>query len=121
MDDLTRWLDTQLDEDTRRLTDPHSDHSWHTRGCESLPDVLYPDREPGACDCGVPERMRREIEAKRGIVRAYETVVAAFNDSGPAMANYDRLTGSVSSLRGSLKLLTTVYENRPGYKGEWRP
>jgi hypothetical protein len=68
-----------------------------------------------------PARVLRELEANRGIVSAYETALAAFNDSGPAMANYDRLTGSVSSLRRSLELLATVYADRPGYREEWRP
>ena len=108
MDDLARWLGVQLDEDTRLFTDPHSDRSWHAKTCESLPDVLYPDREPGACDCGVPERMRREIAAKR--------ILVAEHDREWCPHCMDDPNGCPTR-----RAWVLPYNDRPGFREEWRP
>jgi hypothetical protein len=130
VDDLVRWLGEQLDEDERIAR--RAGDSFRQIGETGVIVATEGDRAEECASAnwvGVaehivehdPARVLREIDAKRGIIRAYETAVAAFNDSGPAMANYDRLTGSVSALRGSLQLLATVYADRPGYREEWRP
>jgi hypothetical protein len=135
MDDLVQWLRAQLDEDERIaraatlgpwVQSGIGDYGWTVTFGRPGAGVETADTEQGLADADFiaahnPARVLREIDAKRGIVRAYETAVAAFNDTGPAMADYDRLTGSVSSLRGSLELLAAVYADRPGYRKEWRP
>ena len=45
---------------------------WHHRSCESLPDVLHPERETGACRCGVPARAIADIRAKLEVVRWHD-------------------------------------------------
>ena len=144
MDDLVQWLRAQLDEDeriARAAADVRGPVWWYegyfgdvdgqvlagdvldggSAAVRSLAMTTRSDAEGEHVARHDPARVLGEIEATRGIVRAYEAAVAAFNDSGPAMANYDRLTGSVSSLRGSLELLATVYDDRPGFQESWRP
>lgn len=144
MDDLVRWLTAQLDADAARAEEAAAVQGghWSAQSLQSgrreprhyvgasveagvarsdsevLSGGVAPVRHAAAHD---PARVLRDIDAKRGIVRAYEAAVAAFNDSGPAMANYERLTGSVSSLRGRVELLATAYSDRPGFREEWRP
>lgn len=145
MNDLAHWLGAQLDEDERIAREAlrYVDACWRWDGEENVTlasgmtatgeqmVAITADRwrrpmvEGPAVTVHVaewdPARVLREVEAKRGIVRAYEAAVAAFDDSGPAMANYDRLVGSVSSLRGSLERLAEVYADRPGFQEAWRP
>lgn len=134
MDDLVRWLTSQLDADeetARAAADEYGADWYYDDGfvlARREDDMVatgsqdFLERKQGVFIAAHdPARVLQEIDAKRGIVRAYEAAVAAFSDSGPAMANYDRLTGSVSSLRGSLELLATVYADRPGYQESWRP
>lgn len=128
------WLRAQLDADERIaraaggvdwLRPEHPGETvaiFDSKGEPVVYDEGWPTEEQQAhIATHDPARVLREIEAKRRIVRAYEAAVAAFNDSGPAMANYDRLVGSVSSLRGSLERLAEVYADRPGFQESWRP
>lgn len=46
--------------------------SIHRRDCESLPDVLHPGRETGACDCGEPESVVADCDAKLALVKELE-------------------------------------------------
>ncbi|QGZ53356.1 hypothetical protein GPZ77_34565 (plasmid) [Streptomyces sp. QHH-9511] len=68
-----------------------------------------------------PTRVLAEVDAKREVANAYERAVAEFQNSGPAMVSYDRLTGSVSSLRTALEFLALPYADHPDYREEWRP
>ncbi|QNS08333.1 DUF6221 family protein [Streptomyces xanthii] len=74
MDNLAKWLGAQLDKDASNAS------SWHTLGCD-IHAYLEGDAEsvkatmamfhaaPGAvCDCGVPARVLREIDAKRQLL-----------------------------------------------------
>jgi hypothetical protein len=116
---LAVFLRARLDEDGARQKDSLT--AWHSRDCESLPDVLYPDREPGACDCGVPERMLAEVEAKRKLVAAYESAVTAYGAAELGTTVSDLMTGSVNSLRYALQLAVLAYADHPGFKEEWLP
>lgn len=40
----------------------------HRSDCESLPDILYPGRDTGACDCGEPEAVTADCDAKLALV-----------------------------------------------------
>jgi hypothetical protein len=127
MDELVRWLGVQLDADKARAAQWHdlecSIHEHQEGGLLKAVAALEVYGEvPGAvCDCGGPARVLREIDTKRQLLRTYEEAVTAFNDSGPAFSSYDRLTGSVSSLRRAVELLALPYADRPGYREEWRP
>ncbi|RSN13758.1 hypothetical protein DMH25_08180 [Streptomyces sp. WAC 01325] len=115
MDELVQWLGEQLDKDATEIADPYAASSWHARRCEALPDVLYPDREPGACDCGVPARMLREIDAKRRIIakHALNGWVCSTCDDGEVPPQAFPCP--------TLRLLALPYTDRPGYSEEWRP
>lgn len=115
-DELTQWLRTQLDTDAIKLTDPYQAASWHNRGCESVPDILYPDREPGACDCGVPEQVLRDIDAKRRLL-------AEYIESEQSLAPLADMTdvGRVEGLRVAVAHMALPYADRSGYREQWRP
>ena len=127
MDDLVQWLRAQLDEDARRAS------SWHTLECD-IHAYLQGDMDsvratmsmfheaPGAvCDCNVPARVLREIDAKRRILRALESAEVALRNTEPGMEPHELMTGSVNSLRAAVRLLALPYSDRPGYREEWRP
>jgi hypothetical protein len=136
MDDLVVWLRAQLDEDAAVLVGEYEETTWHTKACESVPDVLYPGRETGACDCGVPARVLREIDAKRAVVDAYAQADAM---SGASAVNYgawvnneplpypeeaegtSEVKNRLPGLRHALRLLALPYADRPGYQETWRP
>lgn len=122
MDELTRWLGQQLDEDER------------------IARALVDDKRPGRadpwefCDDGSirdtgrhrslrvkftwapeakhiirhdPARVLREIDAKRRVLREYERC-------GPKTQGYP-------GLRYAVRCLALPYADRPGYKESWRP
>ena len=99
--DIVAFLRARLAEDAERQKNPLT--AWHDRDCESLPDVLYPDREPGACDCGVPERLLAEVESKQRIVE--ETW------GGP---------DHVEMWEHHVRLLALPYAGHEDYRAEWR-
>ncbi|MET8826065.1 DUF6221 family protein [Streptomyces sp. NPDC004610] len=130
MDDLVIWLRTQLDADAAGAADPYAEKSWHAKGCESLPDVLYPERETGACDCGVPSRLLREIDAKRQLVNAHSRPheCVALTGSGEKSV-VDGQPWELWELEHTsddgpcttLCVLALPYADRDGYLPEWRP
>ena len=114
MADLVQWLRAQLDADTAEIADPYADKAWHARDCESVPDVLYPDRETGACDCGVPARVLREIEMKRSLVAAYADMLTV----GPDIeGGYKRPIREALARQAPnfLIVLALPYADRPGF------
>lgn len=124
MDDFDLWARQQLDADAATLTDPYNRKSWHARDCESVPDVLYPDQETGACDCGVPATMLREIEGKRQTLDEHTDV----NDGSCGTCvdgkwGYPTHGGSSPQQYPcrTLRILFLPYAGRPGYREEWKP
>jgi hypothetical protein len=117
-DGLPEWLRDQLDKDATEIADDYSETGWHARGCESLPDVLHPGRDTGACDCGVPARVLREIEAKRALVDEYTQAEESLDRwTCPDMSDVGRAEG----LGAAIALLAVPYADRSGYREEWRP
>ena len=112
MSGLVEFLRARLDEDEARQRDPWS--QWHNKGCEAVPDVLYPDRETGACDCGVPARVLAEVAAKRQIIRMWEQL-RQFHESS---SGYSLADGAASK---ALQLHAVVYADHPDYEERWRP
>ncbi|MEV5608667.1 DUF6221 family protein [Streptomyces sp. NPDC052225] len=110
MDGLARWLTTQLDEDARIVS------SWHTLACDihaylagdadsvKATMAMFHDAPGAVCDCEVPARMLREVDAKRRIV-----------------ARYSDGTEAAERLRPVVRLLALPYADRPGYQEGWRP
>jgi hypothetical protein len=136
---LAEWFLTQLDED-ERVTRAAPRGPWSMDGAGSIVDV---DGARVICSVGGtldgrvsrwpegpaaehvlshdPERVLREIEAKRQIVRAYEDAVTTFGSTELGTVPHDLMTGAVNSLRRTVQLLALSYADRPGFKEEWRP
>ena len=115
-DELVRFLQARFTEDAARQQD--SFEQWHHRNCEAVPDTLYPGRETGECDCGVPARVLAEVEAKRAILTALD---AATTDSVGGAVGVDAQDGLVSGLHYAARQLASVYASHPDYRDEWRP
>ncbi|MFE4701449.1 DUF6221 family protein [Streptomyces sp. NPDC056738] len=131
--DLSEWLRVQLDTDARDIADPYAEKAWHARDCVMLPDG---DSPTYPCDCGVPDRLLREIEAKRQIVAPY---AAALTDREMLRARMreviykepeefarlhrqeSELIDRASSLASVVRLLALPYADRLGYREDWRP
>lgn len=123
---IVTFLTTVLDAEAARQRDPFN--QWHTRDCDAVPDVLYPDRETGACDCGVPEQVLADIEAKQELLKLHSAVILR----GGAGARYFDTTAVCSSCEPpqlaehafpckTLRRLAQPYAGRPGYEESWRP
>jgi len=103
--DLVAFLRARLDEDAIRATL----REWHAADCEELPtpgsEYTYP------CNCGVPERLAADVDAKRRIL-----------DLHKAMAlNPDVHSDAWTALGDLLHLLALPYASHPDYRPEWAP
>jgi hypothetical protein len=106
MSDLVEFLRPRLDEDAVDATM----RAVHREGCESVPDAegyTYP------CTCGVPERLMREVEAKRRIIERYEQAASQYwNATEEEIA---------LTLEPVLRDLALPYADHPDYQHEWKP
>jgi hypothetical protein len=127
VEDLVRWLGEQADEDDRVQK---SLDDWHARNCESIPVEGY--NGPFPCNCGVPERMLRETEAKRKLLVLHRPVTRAdFVSSdgapaGPLVVCHECDANTTDAdwpdrPCWTLRYLAAPYADRPGYKEAWRP
>ncbi|MBD9700678.1 hypothetical protein IHE56_00940 [Streptomyces sp. ID01-12c] len=122
MEDLVRWLNTQLDEDERiaRAATPGpweqggiGDYGWTVSFSRRNAGVETEDGEQGHADAEFiaehdPARVLREIDSKRRVLGAIEHLLVQVDDP---FADVD----------GVLRLLAVPYADRPGYREEWRP
>jgi hypothetical protein len=110
-DTLAEFLLTRIEEDVvKRVTM----REWHAADCDAIPEIGSEYTYP--CDCGVPERMARECEAKRQIVaRCMEDT-----DADPELLN---VGVSPEHWLGSnvLRFLALPYADHPDYRQEWKP
>lgn len=115
MSGLVEFLRARLAEDEAQQQD--SSTRWHRKDCEAVPDVLYPDRDTGECDCGVPARILAEAAAKREIL-AYAMRRVSCGDAHPQEDMYHP-DGHTSMVL--LRLLALPYATHPDYCEEWKP
>ncbi|APE21429.1 MULTISPECIES: DUF6221 family protein [Streptomyces] len=87
---------------------------------QGVPDALQDAVEAHAARHD-PARVLADVDAKRRIVTAYEEAATEFQDIGPGMVSYDRMVGSVSSLRTAIECLSLAYADHPDYQDMWRP
>jgi hypothetical protein len=128
MDDLVQWLRAQLDEDERTaraatlgpwMQSGIGDYGWTVDfGCPGT-GVETANTEQGLADVDFiaahnPARVLREIDAKRQVIEQYESI-----GSPPPGEIGTEL--SRAELGRVLRLLALPYEDRPGYREEWRP
>ena len=98
--DQVAFLRARLDEDEQnlwlRLNQPH----YET--CDTFREIPYP------CDCGLPERLLRAVEAKKRILDEvpYEAVIIGEYRAG---------------LYRAIEHLVSEYSDHPEYREEWRP
>jgi Family of unknown function (DUF6221) len=109
MSDLVVFVTARLDEDAVRATM----RTIHAEDCESVPaigsDYTYP------CECGVPERLLREVDAKRKILADYERMFAACKAHPDDLA----VKGALLALHGAVKTLAAVDAGHPDYDPAW--
>jgi hypothetical protein len=120
VEDLVQWLRAQLDEDEQTAREA-SNRRWLVQ--DNIIE-LYPEREddgfmswPTRSDARhaanwEPARVLREIDAKRQILGRYEELRADKSGIGDVEEEYQYFL---------LRLLAAVYEDRPGWRKEWRP
>ena len=127
MADLVQWLTAQLDADAAPIPMP----AWHKGYCmesyvedgrcgycgadEDPANVTYQERSPQAL---------REVEAKRGLLALHSPSefgawVGDDDDQMPACRTCGNLTARFPCK--TLRLLASVYDDRPGYQEAWRP
>lgn len=114
MDDLVRWLGEQLDEDERTAraaanlqADP--ENGWGAREGAITPHigVVHEEEAQRHIVAWNPARVLREIDAKRRILTAYE--------------NHDQDAPELDVPYSVIQLLALPYQDRPGYREQWRP
>ena len=129
-DDPVRWLGEQLDEDERIARSAEGDSVFDGTGIVTERNRAqgFPDRtavliSPVATHIARhdPARVLREIDAKRQILRALESAEVSLRNTVPGREPHELMTGSTNSLRAIVRMLATVYADRPGFRAEWRP
>lgn len=124
MDELVRWLGKQLDEDERiakeagvrslewRLATPLDDEELGDASWLRPPELKHAERHD-------PARVLREVEAKRRILSEVVPEIDGLEDRIDSEwgAGDPAERESVALLR----MLVLPYNDRPGYREEWRP
>lgn len=104
MSGLVEFLLARIEEDQVKLV---TMREWHAETCEMIP------REDGytfPCDCGVPERMGREVASKRAIIGMCRANMGA---------NYSQLRGEQVAVRTVLRWMAQPYSTHPDFVAEW--
>ncbi|GAX57306.1 DUF6221 family protein [Streptomyces olivochromogenes] len=115
MNEIADFLRARLAEDAARQQDVWEES--HHRDCESLPDVLHPNNETGACNCGLPARVLADVEAKLALIdHMVGMLTAAEGDT--EVDHY----GALDAAEKTLCLLAQPFAGHPDHKGEeWTP
>jgi hypothetical protein len=103
-DDLVAFLKTQWD-------DEEADARW---SLENAPAAYQTD--PNSMNFS-PERVLREIEAKRRILDEYTRLTQDFTHATETVAEHTRR----ATLEDVLALLAEPYAGEDGYKQQWKP
>jgi hypothetical protein len=108
--EMVDFLRAKLEQDKARQQDIWE--QWHHKDCEAVPQVLYPDRETGTCDCGVPARVIADIDAKLALVDDYvQTQESLDRWSCPDMVDVGRGDG----LESAVERVAALYDQDPAY------
>jgi hypothetical protein len=114
VNDLVVWLRRQIDEDERQSPDVH------LLRCEKLLST-WPSAADKICNCGLPARVLREVEAKRRIIELHPLVTYTDEEPGYRQILNDHTCPGRQAPCTTLRLLALPYADRPGYRQEWRP
>lgn len=127
---LAAFLEARLTEDEVNATL----RQWHTVVCDVIPEGYYPtDSEDYGiytypCNCGVPERMVREVASKRAIVEMH-----ADDGGSPGLGGaegYGWIEAACNSCGthgeygtawpcGTVRAVAAVYCDHKDYQEEW--
>lgn len=112
---LVEFLTARLDEDASLIGEYEAYMRERAAAAGSYVPVTPPGWRPG--EPFDPDRMMREVEAKRTIVERYGSVVV----HGSAVGAVDMTKGASGALRDAIYLLALPYADHPEYREEWRP
>lgn len=123
MTDLALWLAAQLDADEARAKACPGSGEWSADDIGIYGPGLSPEVRAHMAEWD-PARVLREIEAKREQVKLHSpsefgTWVGDDDDQMPACRTCGNLTARFPCK--TLRLLASVYADRPGYRDAWRP
>ncbi|MFB6854898.1 DUF6221 family protein [Streptomyces sp. NPDC056341] len=132
MSDLVQWLGEQLDEDERIaraatrgpwVQSGIGDYGWTVDFGHPGSSVETADTEQGLADADFiaahnPARVLREIDADRALLGDY-TAAQEIVDAAACPDMYD--VGRAQGLEGAVLRRAAAFDQRPGYREEWRP
>lgn len=144
MDDLTEFLRERLAEDeaAARAAAYYDDGAKHDVPGPPGTWVLLPDRDYfGSASVGGvvgprigyanhtilgghiarhnPARVLAEVEAKRRMLRHYESAAVSLRNTAPGSDLHHLMTGAVNTVRAILLDHAAVYSDHPGFRSEW--
>lgn len=112
MSDLIAFLKTRLDEDEAGHWAVHDVTKCDALLYEDLP-AAAPLPDAGACECGYPARVIREVAAGRAIIQLHK----AEPGQHPDFCGHDLHELPCPTLRHA----AAIYSNYPDYQQEWAP
>jgi hypothetical protein len=111
--DLVTFLRAWLDKD--------EEAQWHDQGCLLVlaGNDTFGEFEP--CDCAVPARVLRDVEAKRRIVDELAPLLGY--EPRDDQDNTEVMLSMIRSEHAEklVRLLASVYDSHPDYRPEWKP
>jgi hypothetical protein len=108
VDEIVMWLRAELDVDEANA------YEVHDRDCPSVLMTWTDWTTPkfvGRCDCGWPERVLAEVEAKRKLLDWLDDTWDRATDADFFGVDADH----------AYRLIALPYADRPGYREDWRP
>lgn len=133
VEDLAQWLRAQLDTDVERATTAAEEYGadWYynddfgyvlarrERDMVATGSQDFLDRPQGEHIAEWdPARVLREIDAKRKVLAEYEQA-DRYSRTTWGQSNADQ--SRARTLGKVVRLLASVYSDRPGYREEWAP
>lgn len=127
MDELVQWLGEQLDKDGQIARACSGDGKWDERDVVIYAPNLGEEVRAHMVEHD-PARVLREVEAKRRLLDEHKpdgwdcSTCAApetYDDDADGNREWSRDSKSFPCL--TVRLLASVYADRPGYREEWRP
>ena len=103
--DLIAFLKARLDEDEAGAWSVHDVAKCDAILYEDLPNVAPRDVH---CDCGYPDRVRRDLAAKRRLIAEYEDC----HNTGNSPDHYDGYWDAIVRF-------AAVYSDHPDYQQKW--